>query len=174
MSAQEFLFLHDFTKWCKLCEMSVSLCHHTCNVPLPLLRLQGHGLLQRAVWLPVAHLTFLGWPSGAASAGGPARSAGAHGQRGERQPAMSDSWFHCGGAGRVAARTAGKKSIYYVQYYLDFNVRSWLYVFETKDICDFLPILCFFLFDVFECAYNTLGPGSWRIVSLEVRQLMTE
>lgn len=95
------------------------------TLPSLLPRLQGHWLLQRAVWLPVAHITFLGWPSGAASAGGPAGSAGAHGQWGEGQPAMSDPWFHCRGTGGVAARTTGKKSIYKVR------VWSWSYGFVS-------------------------------------------
>lgn len=102
----ELLSFHNFT----LCEIKL-LCviPHLTLHPLYPPRLQGHGLLQRAFWLPVAHFTFLGWPSGAAPAGGPPGSTGAHGQRGEGQPALSDPRFHCRGAGRVAAGTTGKK-----------------------------------------------------------------
>lgn len=73
-----------------------------------LFRLQGHRLLQRAVRLPVAHVAFPGRPSGSAPTGGPAGCAGAHGQRGEGQPALPDPRLHGRGAGRVAARPNGE------------------------------------------------------------------
>lgn len=78
------------------------------SLVLPKLRLQGSGLLQWAVWLPVSHLSFHGQPAGTSPFGGPEECPGDDGHRRKGESALSDPRLHSWQSGWVAPRSPGK------------------------------------------------------------------
>lgn len=71
-------------------------------------RLQGSGLLQWHVWLPVTHLSFHGQPESSSPFGGAEERSWGDGHGGEGESTLPDPWFHRWKPGRVDPRASCK------------------------------------------------------------------
>lgn len=64
-------------------------------------RLQGPGLLQRHVWLPVPYLSFHGQPESSSPFGGAEECSWGDGHGGKGESTLPDPWLHRWKPGRV-------------------------------------------------------------------------